>query len=482
MSVEKACCKRGKALARVLYQAKKCGPVLSFGPRAGSVLIVVMWISFGLVSVALLFGHSMMLEYRAAENTLAGLQAQAALEGARRYVTRVLREAETPGRLPDVDTYDAENVQVGEAAFWLLGRGDQRDSEEGPIFSLVDECSKLNLNTATLEMLEALPEMTAELAASIIDWRDSDGELTPNGAESQYYLLREPGYLCKDSPFETVQELRLVMGGEWSALFGEDSNLNGVLDPNENDGDVSFPEDNENGRLEPGILEYVTVYSQEPNRSDDASARINLNDAYSGANQAEQQLRELLGNAFGTTRGDEIFEAASSGPSPRFNSLIDFYLRSQMTLEEFDQVYDSLTVSDEDVLPGLVNVNTAGAAVLSCLPGITEDMAEQLVSYRQGKGDQLASVAWITEILEDESALQAGPYITARSYQYAADVAAVGRRGKGFRRVLYVFDTRNEGASLLYRQDRGRLGWSLGNEIREQLLLSDQEKGEKRFQ
>ena len=34
-------------------------------------------------------------------------------------------------------------------------------------FKLVDEASKLNLNTATVEMLQLLPRMTPELAAAI---------------------------------------------------------------------------------------------------------------------------------------------------------------------------------------------------------------------------------------------------------------------------------------------------------------------------
>jgi len=55
-------------------------------------------------------------------------------------------------------------------------------------------------------------------------------------------------------------------------LYGEDTNLNGVLDPNENDGDVSLPTDNRDGRLDAGLLEYVTVYTRQPNTGSDGSA------------------------------------------------------------------------------------------------------------------------------------------------------------------------------------------------------------------
>jgi hypothetical protein len=89
--------------------------------------------------------------------------------------------------LPDVQLYLSEAVAVGDARFWLIGRPDRQISPDQPYFGLVDEASKLNLNTATLEMLEWLPNMTPELAAAIIDWRDSDSDVTSGGASRPYH-------------------------------------------------------------------------------------------------------------------------------------------------------------------------------------------------------------------------------------------------------------------------------------------------------
>ena len=356
--------------------------------QRGSVLIVAMWIALVLVTVALLFAQSMMLEYRAADNAVAGLSANQAIEAARRYALLLLTELEEPGTMLDLDYYEWENVPVGDAAFWFLGRGDGDIPSDTPVFGLSDEASKLNLNVATVEMLEALPNMTAELAAAIVDWRDSDQELTPNGAETEAYLLRDPKYLCKDSPFETVEELRLVYGAEWDLLYNEDVNRNGVLDPSENDGEVSPPYDNQDGRLDPGLLEYLTVYSREH------------------------------GEAFNV---------------------------------------------------GLVNVNTASAIVLACLPGMTEASAQQLVDYRLGQDEALDSVEWVSEVLDEESASAIEPYITTKTYQYTVDIAAVGAAGRGYRRVLFVIDTSGEEPTVVYRRDRSRLGWALGTSIRQSL-------------
>ncbi len=96
--------------------------------RDGSVLIVVLWASIGLVSIALLFGHSMVMNYRGADNDLAGRQADLAIEGAIRYVESLFVEAETPGAFPDVSIYEGEAMAVGEATFWLLGRPDDAGS------------------------------------------------------------------------------------------------------------------------------------------------------------------------------------------------------------------------------------------------------------------------------------------------------------------------------------------------------------------
>jgi type II secretory pathway component PulK len=61
--------------------------------------------------------------------------------------------------------------------------------------------------------------MGAELAASIVDWRDADDEVTSGGAESEYYLLLADPYYCKNAPFETLDELLLVKGATRDLLF-----------------------------------------------------------------------------------------------------------------------------------------------------------------------------------------------------------------------------------------------------------------------
>lgn len=433
---------------------------VSFSRRAerGAALIIVLALSLGLVGLALLFGNAMMLEFRSTDHALAGKQAEQAIEAARRYVAYVLRDVAEPGMMPDINEYQSEEVRVGEGAFWLIGRGDDETTHTRPVCGLLPEAAKLNLNTAPIEILELLPGMTAELAAAIIDWRDSDNEVSPDGAESQSYLLRDPPYLCKDAPFESLEELHLVIGADWSVLYGEDYNRNGVLEPCEDDGDESPPPDDRDGRLDFGVLEYLTVYSREPNLQTDGTQRVNVN-------ENRDELRQVFEENFGQERAAELL--AQAGPA-NYTSVLQFILRTGMTLEEAARVSDALTVSNQAYLLGLVNVNVAPAAVLACLPGVGQDRAAELVAYRLGKTTELESVAWVGQVLSEEEAMVAGPYLTTRSYQFTADVAAVGHRGLGYRRVQFVFDTTEGEPRVFYRRDLTRLGWALGDEIRQE--------------
>jgi hypothetical protein len=420
--------------------------------QSGSILILVLWVCLGLVSLTLMFGHSMWMALRGADNDWAGRQADHAIEGAARYAAFLLNNLEVRGQLPLEQTYHSEQVPVGEAWFWFLSRPEEESRASRPLYGLIDEASKLNLNTATREMLEMLPGMTSELAGAILDWRSEDDE-NPGGTSSGTYLLRDPPHLCKNGPFESVEELALVHGATWEILYGDDLNRNGVWDPHERSG----------GRFERGLVEYLTVHSREPNLRSDGSARINVN-------QPSQELGTLLTDAFGDTRGAEIMgRIGSSGGDHR--SLLGFFIRSGMTSDEFDQVAGDLTVTEDPFLVGLVNLNTASEIVLACLPGIDEAKASEIIATRAGRATPATSVAWVAELLGEENALLAGPHLTAQTWQAQADVVAVGRHGRGYRRTQFVIDFSGETPAVVYRRNLAALGWALGQETQRLLAM-----------
>jgi type II secretory pathway component PulK len=135
-------------------------------------------------------------------------------------------------------------------------------------------------------------------------------------------------------------------------------------------------------------------------------------------------------------------------------------------------------VSNASNIIGLVNVNTASATVLACIPGIGTDKAESLVSARANRATPATNVAWVAAILADRNSIrQAGPYLTTKSYQVSADIAAVGRHGRGYRRTRFVIDTTGDTPKVVYRHNLAPLGWALGNVTRQTVATAAKEEG-----
>ena len=438
-------------------------PARIHNPQSGTVLIVTIWIVLVLSGLALVFARSMRVAAAVSANQVASLEAESIAAGALQFVVAKLAESaanqtttSTTSTSQTTDTYEA--LPVGKGYFWVLQSNLEDDRESR--FGLTDESGKINLNTASLETLQKLPGMTAELAASIIDWRDTDSDVTAGGAEDEYYLLQPTPYHCKNAPLETVSEILLIKGASEDLLYGEDTNLNGVLDPQENDGDASEPPDNADGKLDRGFYDYVTVYSTESNVDSEGTTRINVGDSATRAD-----LQTALQEAFKEDRALAILANLSTGTT--YTSLIQFYYRSRMTFEEFTQIADKLTTSSETTLPGLVNVNTASKEVLMCLPGLEEKDVDALLSYRVANSDSesLNTSAWVTEVLDQTKATGIGQYVTTHSNQYSADILAVSGNGRAYKRYKAVIDTQGAAPRVVYWRELAHFGWPLDPEI-----------------
>lgn len=425
--------------------------------RRGTVLVATMWILVVLTGMVLTLSGAMRIEAACSANYLARQQAAAVESGAVQYVLAHLEGL--AGQVPSATDMPCQAVPVGDGAFWVI-RADRANGAR-ETYGLVDEASKANLNTASGEMLALLPEMTPDVAAAILDWRDADGELSVGGAESEYYLLLPRPYECKNAPFETVEELLLVKQVDAALLFGEDANRSGWLDPNEDDGDDTDPPDNRDGRLDAGIHSLVTVYSYEMNVSASGGERVNVNQA------SNRQLSDVLGESLSGDRLRDVLNRTRLGRP--FQNVLDFYFRTGMTMEEFEPLADRLTTVAQQRLPGLINVNTAPPTVLKCLPGLEEADAAALVEARSGRDAATGSIAWVVGALPQAKAVGVASSITVRSHQFSADIVSVAGNGRAFRRCRIVVDAAGGRAKLVYRQDLTDLGWPLDEEILLQL-------------
>lgn len=428
-----------------------------FGQRCagGTVLIVTIWVVLVLAGLALVFARSMRISAVVAANHVASLEAECLATGALEYVIAQLQtiSAEDKTALEDSELYKGQ--EVGQGYFWIL-RCNLEDDREFD-YGVTDEAGKINLNSASEEMLLNLPGMTTELAASIIDWRDEDSDVTPGGAEDEYYLGQSESYSCKNAPLETVDEVLLIKGASEELLYGEDTNFNGILDDHENDGDNSDPDDNRNGRLDAGIYDYVTVYSVEANVDGDGNQRININ-SVNARNDLQAALQEIVDEE----RALEIMNRVSTNPN--YANILQLYFQTGMKFEEFSPLADRLTTSDQETLPGLVNVNTASKEVLMCLPGLEESDAEALISHRS-TNNETNSIAWVTQVLEREKAVAIGSYITTRSHQYSADIVCLAGNGRAYKRYKAVLDLSEATPRLVYWKTLTHSGWPLNEEI-----------------
>ena len=417
----------------------------------GTVLIVTMWVVLVLAGLVLVFTRAMRVEGMASANYVATRQAEAVARGALRLVVASVADGNTA-----LETMDWEAVEVGDGYFWVL-RPDDDDNTFA--FGIVDEAARLNLNSATQDMLLKLPNMTLELAAAIVDWRDRDSEISSGGAEREYYLLLDDPYDCKNAAFETVDELLLVRGASTDILAGEDANRNGVLDDNENDSDASEPADNRDGDLDLGLYDFVTVHSREANTDSSGQQRINVNSA------STTQLGELVKGVVADARYYQIMENVRN--KRPFDNIIVFAVNCGLTYDEFKQIADRLTTTNQEERVGLINVNTAAKTVLMCLPGLEESDANALIAKRTASDVDLTSVAWVMDALKPEKAVAIGGAITVQSHQYSADIVAVSGNGRGWKRYRAVIDALESPPKVLFWKDLTHLGWPLDSKILE---------------
>lgn len=297
-------------------------------PRRGSVLIVVLVVIVVLALAAYRFSDLMLTELEATTMHASDVQARALADSGVEYVATLLANRTDPS---------ADNLQHNPALFLGVGVVDSPRArnrgrftiiapvEQDPTarhirYGLMDESARLNLNLLdqlqlddeqSRAILMGLPGMTEEIADAIRDWIDADDTTREYGAESEHYESLTPAYSAKNGPLETTDELLLVRGVTPLLLYGEDANRNGLLDPNENDGDASPPLDNADGLLQLGWNSFLTVHSRESNLRADGTQKIDVN------NGLLTDLYDQLAEEFDEDTAKFVVGFRISGPSTK---------------------------------------------------------------------------------------------------------------------------------------------------------------------
>ncbi|MGA2500359.1 MAG: hypothetical protein ABSH20_21665 [Tepidisphaeraceae bacterium] len=421
--------------------------------RRGTILIVAMILIFALAGMTLALCRSMRVEAIASANYSAALQASTIERGAEQYLMSML--VDQNGDLSQTQETDFACIQVGDGYFWVL-RPNYGDPSM-PVFGMMDEGGKLNINTATYDQLMLLPDMTDDVAAAIVDWRSDPSKSTPGGAESDYYLSLDDAYYCKNDLYESVEELLLVRGVTQEILYG-----NGQAPPlGEASNVISSGSSSITNDLwlQYGLYELLTAVSAEP-----ASAATG---AASGGGTGGKTTGGGTGGGKTTGGGGARGAGGAAGTAGKSTGGTS---AAGGTGKSTGKTTGTAAASTQ--LRGRINVNTAPREVLLTLPGLEPADVDNLLSQRasnlSSSSVSSTDITWVNKVLGAKATALAS-LITGKSYQYSADILAVSGNGRAFKRVRIVIDITGTTPQIIYRRDNTDRGWPMDLQMLESL-------------
>jgi len=416
----------------VRKKAKKLGSEIlaarmgADGDKKGLVLVAVLWVVAVLMIIVATAGQTSRLDVKVSrlvrtEQLRCKWSCRAGIETAIGVLNEDFRESDSLTDLWSDNEEDLSNIKLEQCWFDVM---------------VVDEASKLNVNTATKEQLLGLWYMTEEIAEAIIDWRDNDDNPQTGGVEGGYYENMPFRYTIRNGPFRTIRELLLVKDVTPELLYGEDTNFNGQLDYNERDGDKSPPADDGDDELDEGWIAHLTCYSYDTNKDASGNKRINIKQA--NERQLERSLNIKKSHAKWIVEQRKNIKSIAdlinknSPKKPQKGAEKDSDTAEPLDLQTFYQIADKITVDNSEKIPGKVNINTASEDVLRALLGgdeAAEELARDIIIYRAGLIDGMQSIAEVMQAgMKIDTFKKAANYITTRSDVFTVRCVATADR------------------------------------------------------
>jgi type II secretory pathway component PulK len=277
--------------------------------KKGLVIIAVLWTAVVLTVLSAVLGRKSRLDMKVCLARMEGVRCKwAARAGIEKAIAVLNEDDKATDSLLDLwsdNDEDFNDVLLNRCWFSV---------------QVVDEASKLNINTVTKEQLLGLPYMVEEIADAIIDWRDTDDTPSGTGVESGYYESLPYGYFSRNGPFRTLRELLLVKDVTEELFYGEDTNLNGRLDYNEKDGDLSPPVDDGDDTLDVGWAAYLTCYSPDAGQSSSGQTSGSSGQTSGGSGQTSGSSGQSSGQTSGTSGQSSGNAGQTSGSSGQSSS------------------------------------------------------------------------------------------------------------------------------------------------------------------
>ncbi|MFM7807124.1 MAG: general secretion pathway protein GspK [Planctomycetota bacterium] len=457
--------------------------------RRGIVTLTVVW---AIAIASVIVAATQVLAFRQATIGREALARTQARWAARAGIETMIAIMEWHTANPDPDdaqalTRDLEANAVGEleTGAWDIRHFIDGQEWAGPL----DEHAKLNINTANKLMLQNIPNMTQDVVDSIMDWRDGDSDVQGLGAERDYYRNRNLGYEPRNGDFRSIAELELVAGAWPQYVRGEDWNLNGRLDPNENDGKRSPPDDRPDGKLDAGWSALLTAASRANPNGPSGEPRLDLAKANAETLMARtgvdnQQAAALLAYARGANatmgqilatplgqlsnrRGGQTAPAAGSsgltgrssvGRTPGTAGGTTGGVKS-LDPKQMRAVMNECTIVDSrgsaNQRGGKINLNTVSRGVLRDVLQLEPRFAEAILSRRAAKSEGLQSLGDLVDLpgVNQTQLIQLAQVADVTSTVYTIDSRGRSKGSGAEAEMLVVVDRSSLPARILeYRE------------------------------
>ena len=382
-------------------------------------------------------------------------------------------------------------------------------------YGITNESTRLNLAVlpewekqqpgAAREALMQLPEMTEEIADSILDWIDADDNARPMGAEADYYRSENLPYTPRNAVPGCIEELLLVKGVTRQKLLGNDQNQDYEIGPGESEAGSG---DGNGDESLPAWASLLTLYSVEKNLTSTGEPRIYLNDnkltkLYRDLNERTEEDWArfiVLYRQFGPSTESQIKSEAAKVPNngeiprPRLSQPAKFSIESIVDLigtkvivpgrnakrtpkiaispfseegsamqEYLPKLLDQTTLDKRPLLQGRVNINLAPREVLAAVPGIGEELANRITAARntsEQDEEAIPGPAWLVtngtvSLTELKRIL---PNITTGGDAFRAQIVGFFDHNRLFARAELVIDATNEPSRRVYWKDLKLLG------------------------
>ncbi len=462
--------------------------------RKAVVLIGVMWAMIVLSVIVTIIARTSMLDSRISMSCTDRIRCKWAARAGMETAIAVLDEDETDSdSLYDIwsdNVEDLSDIELDMCSFSV---------------EITDESSKLNINTITGKQLMYLPDMTEQIADAILDWRDRNDEPRTAGVESAYYSALPYPYLTRNGAFATIRELLLVKGVTEAMLYGKGDGAEYLSDYNQGwinylscysydhnvdaDGNrrVNINSASEK-RLQNNLdikasqakwivenRSYKTIVdlmsktssksSSKKKTSSSSTSRTTSTSRPTSSSTSNNTGNNNRGNSGNNSSGNNSSgnnsrgnnnSSSSSNNSSRGNNNSGSGNNSsqseQLDRDTFYEIVDKITTTNRGKIRGSVNINTAGVDVLTALLEGKMEVAQDIITYRQGLDDGISSLAELqnVESITEDIAKKLVAYVTTRSSVYSVYITAEAETTGGRYSVEAVVDRSKSPAEILY--------------------------------